>query len=153
VASLLSLAAADIIDVASTRPELSTFVSLVNAANLTETLNTTSGITVFAPNDDSFANLQANYTNQLMAQHDQLRNEILYHVHPAILAVTDFMNDALISTMDGNNTIRTNVYNVTSGKEGYIKVLTIVFRNCLHCQRCKNRYNQHYRSKWSTQRY
>ena len=69
---------------ASTNPLLSTLVTSVKAAGLVDTLNTQKAITVFAPSNGAFANVQKalgeDKFNALLADKDALGKVLTYHV-------------------------------------------------------------------------
>ena len=71
---------------ASANPLLKTLVTAVGAANLVDTLNSTEGITVFAPTDDAFAKVPQADLDALLADKDQLTTVLTYHVVPGQLS-------------------------------------------------------------------
>jgi Secreted and surface protein containing fasciclin-like repeats len=72
----------NIVEVASTKPHLTTLVELVVAAELAETLSAAGPFTVFAPNDAAFAALPAAELEDLKKEEnkDMLANVLQYHV-------------------------------------------------------------------------
>lgn len=70
---------------ASANPLLTTLVKAVGAAELVDTLNSTDGITVFAPTDDAFAAVPKKDLNALLADKDALTQVLTYHVVPGQL--------------------------------------------------------------------
>ncbi len=69
-----------IIDVASADPNFSTFVAAVDAAGLTETLDSRARYTVFMPTNAAFEALPAGVLDALLADPAALSNVLLYHV-------------------------------------------------------------------------
>ncbi len=65
-------------------PELSTFVLLVNKAELKDLFNGTGPFTVFAPTDDAFKKLGKKKLDDLMKpeKRDELSSLLIYHVVP-----------------------------------------------------------------------
>lgn len=65
-------------------PELSTFVLLVNKAELKDLFNGTGPFTVFAPTDEAFKKLGQKKLEELMKpeKRDELSEILLYHVIP-----------------------------------------------------------------------
>ena len=73
---------------ASNNPLLSTLVTAVKAAGLVDTLNSTKGVTVFAPTNDAFAKLPKATLDAVLADKAQLTKILTYHVTPDSLAPT-----------------------------------------------------------------
>jgi uncharacterized surface protein with fasciclin (FAS1) repeats len=59
---------------------LTTFVAAVEAAGLTQTLESAGPYTVFAPTNDAFAALPQGTLDELLANPTELANILLYHV-------------------------------------------------------------------------
>jgi uncharacterized surface protein with fasciclin (FAS1) repeats len=70
---------------ASANPLLKTLVAAVGAAGLVDTLNSTDGITVFAPTDDAFAKIPPKDLKAVLADKATLTNILTYHVVPGEL--------------------------------------------------------------------
>ena len=90
-----------IINTAVADGRFSTLVAAVNAANLSETLNSPGPFTVFAPTDDAFKKLP----NGTVATKDIL----LYHVVSGNLMAADLMNLTYAKTVQGENITFTTV--------------------------------------------
>jgi uncharacterized surface protein with fasciclin (FAS1) repeats/plastocyanin len=90
-----------IINTAVADGRFSTLVAALNAANLSETLNTPGPFTVFAPTDDAFKKLP----NGTVATKDIL----LYHVVSGKLMAADLMNLTYAKTVQGENITFTTV--------------------------------------------
>jgi uncharacterized surface protein with fasciclin (FAS1) repeats len=70
---------------AAASPMFSMMVEAVNKAGLTETLNNTENITVFAPTNDAFAKISTQDLNDIMANQELLNKVLAYHVVPETL--------------------------------------------------------------------
>lgn len=60
-------------------PDLSTFVSAIEAAGLTEQIETAQTITVFAPTNEAFEALPPGVFDALQADKAKLKDVVLYH--------------------------------------------------------------------------
>jgi uncharacterized surface protein with fasciclin (FAS1) repeats len=60
-------------------PDLSTFVSAIEAAGLTEQIETAQTITVFAPSNEAFEALPPGVFDALQADKAKLKDVVLYH--------------------------------------------------------------------------
>ena len=65
---------------ASSREDLSTLVTALDAAGLVETMNGEGPFTVFAPTNDAFAALPEGALDSLLADKDALTGVLTYHV-------------------------------------------------------------------------
>ncbi len=70
----------DIVDTAVAAGNFTTLVKAVQAAGLVDTLKGPGPFTVFAPTDEAFAKLPAGTLESLLANKDQLKKVLLYHV-------------------------------------------------------------------------
>jgi uncharacterized surface protein with fasciclin (FAS1) repeats len=70
---------------ASGNPLLSTLVTAVKQAGLVDSLNTTQGITVFAPTNDAFAKIPKADLDKVLADKAMLTKVLTYHVVPGEL--------------------------------------------------------------------
>lgn len=89
-----------IVDVASGDEHLSTFVELVNAAGLAEAWAAEGSFTVFAPNNEAFANLPSFVFEYLNSNHETLTRVLNYHVLPTSAMAAD-MSTMTASTVEG----------------------------------------------------
>jgi transforming growth factor-beta-induced protein len=92
-----AMAEADIVDTAIANGSFTTLVAAVEAAGLVDTLKGEGPFTVFAPTDEAFAKLPAGTLEQLMANPEELKNILLYHVVPGKVMAADVL------TMDGKS--------------------------------------------------
>lgn len=70
----------DIVTVAREAGSFNTLVAAIEAAGLVETLESSGPFTVFAPTDEAFAKLPAGTVEALLANPEQLRAVLTYHV-------------------------------------------------------------------------
>jgi len=96
-------AGADIVDTAVAAGSFNTLVTAVKAAGLVEALKGDGPLTVFAPTDDAFNKLPAGTLNKLLANPDQLRAILLYHVVPGKLMAADVVKSGSLTTLLGQN--------------------------------------------------
>ena len=79
--SLTGMTADPVATAASNNPALSTLVTAITAAGLGETLNTTDGLTVFAPTNDAFAAMDQTTLKAALADPKGLLTNVLtFHV-------------------------------------------------------------------------
>jgi len=78
--SFTGMSTAPVATAASANPVLSTLVTAVKKAGLVDTLNSASGITVFAPDNAAFAKIPAETLNQVLANKAELTKILTYHV-------------------------------------------------------------------------
>lgn len=74
----------NVIDVARDEPQLSTFVQLIEAANLEDLFLCAGPFTALAPNNDAFAKLDQSLLDFLLdpANQEELQGLLLYHLLP-----------------------------------------------------------------------
>merc|ERR1712087_105927 len=70
----------NVVDIASNTADLSTLVDVVTLAGLADTLATGSSMTIFAPTNEAFANLQAALGGELPSDTAQLQDILGYHI-------------------------------------------------------------------------
>jgi uncharacterized surface protein with fasciclin (FAS1) repeats len=90
-----------IVDVASSDPNFSTLVTAVKAAGLVETLSGQGPFTVFAPTNEAFNNLPAGTLDNLLANPDQLKAILTYHVVPGSVMAADVAKLPSATTVNG----------------------------------------------------
>jgi uncharacterized surface protein with fasciclin (FAS1) repeats len=96
-------AKADIVDTAVGAGSFNTLVAAVQAADLVETLKSDGPFTVFAPTDDAFAKLPAGTVENLLANPDQLRAILLYHVVPGAVTAEQVVTLSSATTAQGSD--------------------------------------------------
>ena len=91
----------DIVDTAVSAGSFTTLATALQAAGLVDTLKGSGPFTVFAPTDEAFAKLPAGTVEQLLADPDQLRSVLTYHVVPGAVTAADVMNISSATTVQG----------------------------------------------------
>lgn len=93
----------NVVENASTAPNLTTVVAAIKQAGLVETLSGPGPFTVFAPDDDAFAKVDQQVLNGLMqpAQKDQLTAILTYHVVPGTLDASKLEDGDELMTVNG----------------------------------------------------
>jgi transforming growth factor-beta-induced protein len=86
-----------IVDIAAGNEDFSTLVAAVQNAGLVDTLKGEGPFTVFAPTDEAFAKLPAGTLDELLANPEELKNILLFHVVPGKVMAADVLK------MDGKN--------------------------------------------------
>ena len=83
----------NIFEATSAAPNLTTFVALINQAQLAETLSGPGSFTVFAPSDTAFSTLAAETRESLMmdANRSTLQNILKNHILPSRLTADDLL--------------------------------------------------------------
>ncbi len=112
----------DIVATASSAGSFNTLVAAVQAAGLVETLQSAGPFTVFAPTDEAFAKLPDGTVEALIANPDQLREILLYHVVPGKVMAADVVGLSSATTAQGSDIsimladggVRINDANVTA---------------------------------------
>ena len=102
LASFVSASAADIVDTAVAAGSFNTLVTAVKAAGLVETLKSAGPFTVFAPTDEAFAKLPAGALDKLLANKEQLKAVLLYHVVAGKVMAAD-VKTGPVKTVQGSN--------------------------------------------------
>ena len=98
-----STTSSDIVATASSAGSFNTLVAAIQAAGLVETLQGEGPYTVFAPTDEAFAKLPAGTVDSLLADPDQLREVLLYHVVPGKVMAADVVTLESATTAQGSN--------------------------------------------------
>jgi uncharacterized surface protein with fasciclin (FAS1) repeats len=83
--SFESMAKVPVATAASGNPVLSTMVTAVKKANLVDSLNGASGVTVFAPTNDAFAKIPKDQLDTVLADDATLKKILTFHVVPGQL--------------------------------------------------------------------
>ena len=113
-----------ILEAAAGNADLSTLVSLVQAAGLAETLGGEGPFTVFAPTNDAFAKLPEPVLAYLSdpANVDLLEQILTYHVVPGKLMASDVVAASTLTTLEGGDItvsvlgdqVKVNAANITA---------------------------------------
>jgi uncharacterized surface protein with fasciclin (FAS1) repeats len=93
----------NIVEIASTTPELSTLTQALQAADLVQALQAAGPFTVFAPDDAAFAALPAGELERLLQPENQaeLQEVLQYHVVPGELFAADLSEGQTLTTLTG----------------------------------------------------
>src|SRR5215204_6422033 len=94
---------ADIVDTAVSAGSFTTLATALDAAGLVETLKGLGPFTVFAPTDEAFAKLPAGTVEGLLANPDQLRAVLTYHVVPGRVTAADVIALPVATTVQGED--------------------------------------------------
>jgi uncharacterized surface protein with fasciclin (FAS1) repeats len=92
----------DIVDTAVAAGSFNTLVKAVQAAGLVETLKGAGPFTVFAPTDEAFAKLPAGTLEKLLADKEQLKAVLTYHVVAGKVMAAD-VKPGNVKTVQGSN--------------------------------------------------
>ena len=93
----------NIVETAVSAGSFNTLVAAVQAADLADTLAGEGPYTVFAPTDEAFAKLPEGTVEQLLANPDQLREILLYHVVPGRVTASQVVNLSSATTAQGSD--------------------------------------------------
>jgi uncharacterized surface protein with fasciclin (FAS1) repeats len=94
---------ADIVDTAVAAGSFKTLVTAVTAAGLVDTLKSKGPFTVFAPNDDAFANLPKGTVEGLLKDIPKLKSVLTYHVVPGKVMAADVVKLKTAKTVQGQD--------------------------------------------------
>lgn len=86
---------------ASANPLLSTLVTAVKKAGLVDTLNSASGITVFAPDNAAFAKIPAATLNSVLSNKAELTKILTYHVVAGRFTPSQLAAGTPLKTLEG----------------------------------------------------
>ena len=104
--SFTGMATAPVATAASANPVLSTLVTAVKKAGLVDTLNSASGITVFAPENSAFAKIPSTTLNGVLANKSQLTKILTYHVVSGRYTPAQLAKGMTLKTLEGG-TVKT----------------------------------------------
>ena len=90
-----------IAQIAENNKNLTTLVSLLKKANLTNVLSGPGNFTVFAPDNAAFAKVNASTLADLQNNSTALTNLLLYHVIPSKLLENNFTGSCTLTTVNG----------------------------------------------------
>lgn len=94
---------------------LTTFLSLLHEAGLTESLDSMTNVTLFAPTDEALAKPEAvDELGKLRADKDRLRDLLLYHTTGPEVQSCDLSNDKELKSGLADKSIRINLYATVS---------------------------------------
>ena len=93
----------NIVETATTAGSFNTLVAAVKAAGLGDTLSGPGPFTVFAPNDEAFAELPAGTVEGLLEDIPKLTQILTFHVVPGKLMAADVIKLTSAKTVQGQN--------------------------------------------------
>jgi uncharacterized surface protein with fasciclin (FAS1) repeats len=99
--SFTGMSTAPVATAASANPVLSTLVTAVKKAGLVDTLNSASGITVFAPDNAAFAKIPAATLDQVLADKAELTKILTYHVVAGRYTPSQLAAGTPLKTLEG----------------------------------------------------
>jgi uncharacterized surface protein with fasciclin (FAS1) repeats len=99
--SFTGMSTAPVATAASANPALSTLVTAVEKAGLVDTLNSASGITVFAPDNAAFAKIPAATLSKVLADKAELTKILTYHVVAGRYTPGQLAAGAPLKTLEG----------------------------------------------------
>jgi transforming growth factor-beta-induced protein len=94
---------ADIVDTAVSAGSFTTLATALEAAGLVDTLKGPGPFTVFAPTDEAFDKLPAGTVEGLLANPDQLRAVLTYHVVPGRVTAAEVITLPAATTVQGED--------------------------------------------------
>ena len=100
--SFTGMSTAPVATAASNNPVLSTLVTAVKKAGLADTLNSASGITVFAPDNAAFAKIPASTLTKVLANKAELTKILTYHVAKGHYTPAQLAAGTPIKTLEGS---------------------------------------------------
>jgi len=99
--SFTGMSTAPVATAASANPVLSTLVTAVKKAGLVDTLNSASGITVFAPDNAAFAKIPAATLSKVLADKAELIKILTYHVVAGRYTPSQLAAGTPLKTLEG----------------------------------------------------
>lgn len=99
--SFTGMSTAPVATAASANPLLSTLVTAVKKAGLVDTLNSASGITVFAPDNAAFAKIPAATLNSVLSNKAELTKILTYHVVAGRFTPSQLAAGTPLKTLEG----------------------------------------------------
>jgi uncharacterized surface protein with fasciclin (FAS1) repeats len=93
----------DVVDMAIAAGSFDTLVTAVKAAGLVETLKGEGPFTVFAPTDEAFAKIPPADLEALLADQEQLRAVLTYHVVPGKVMAAEVVGLESARTVQGQS--------------------------------------------------
>jgi uncharacterized surface protein with fasciclin (FAS1) repeats len=100
--SFTGMSTAPVATAASNNPVLSTLVTAVKKAGLVDTLNSASGITVFAPDNAAFAKIPTPTMDSVLGNKAELSKILTYHVASGRITPAQLAAGKPIKTLEGS---------------------------------------------------
>lgn len=92
----------DILEVAQDNPQLSQLVTALQAAGLTDVLEQAGPLTVFAPNNDAFSQLDQSDLTALLSNPQELTGILQYHVVEGDYPSSELTDGQTLTTLSGD---------------------------------------------------
>lgn len=105
--------AANLVQTLEKRGNFKTFLQLIDAADLKETLEKKPRLTVFVPTDEAFANLSPQVAGQLGADKELLKQTLLFHV------ATPVLTQKILKVLNGVETLSGKYITKFVGDDSY----------------------------------
>jgi uncharacterized surface protein with fasciclin (FAS1) repeats len=100
--SFSGMSTAPVATAASNNPVLSTLVAAVKKAGLVDTLNSASGITVFAPDNAAFAKIPKATLDSVLGNKAELTKILTYHVASGHITPAELASGKPVKTLEGS---------------------------------------------------
>ena len=100
--SFTGMSTAPVATAASNNPVLSTLVTAVKKAGLVDTLNSASGITVFAPDNAAFSKIPKATLDSVLGDKAELTKILTYHVASGHITPAELASGKSIKTLEGS---------------------------------------------------
>jgi uncharacterized surface protein with fasciclin (FAS1) repeats len=94
--------APDLVEAARAAGQFNTLLKALEAAGLLETLKGPGPYTVFAPTDEAFSKLPKEELDALLANREDLKAVLTYHVVPGKLSSSDVAKTQALKTLQGD---------------------------------------------------
>jgi uncharacterized surface protein with fasciclin (FAS1) repeats len=121
----------DIVDTAVGAGSFKTLVKAVQAAGLVDTLKSAGPFTVFAPTDEAFAKLPAGALEKLIANPEQLKAVLTYHVVSGKVMAAD-VKPGKVKTVQGASATIATSGGVTIDKAKVVKTDIVCSNGVIH---------------------
>lgn len=109
-------ASGTILELAAENPQLSQLVAAIEAAGLTDALEQAGPLTVFAPNNDAFAQLNQSDLTALLSDPTSLGDILEYHVVEGSYPSSELSDGDTLTTLEGTDlTVNVDGSTVTVG--------------------------------------
>ncbi len=122
----------DIVDTAVAAGSFKTLVTAVKAAGLVETLKSAGPFTVFAPTDEAFAKLPAGALEKLIANPEQLKAVLTYHVVSGKVMAADVKTMKVKTVQGSSASLVAGAGGVTIDKAKVVKTDIVCSNGVIH---------------------
>lgn len=122
----------DIVVIAQEAGTFKTLVTAVTAAELVETLQGEGPYTVFAPTDEAFAKLPEGTVDALLADKEQLKAVLTYHVVPGKVMAADVAGMDSAVTVQGDALVIDSSDGVMVGNARVVKADIVASNGVIH---------------------